>query len=344
MTTQREILKPIEWDNGIIKMLDQRILPGKEVIMELTTIEELAVTIKELAVRGAPAIGVSAAMGMILPLFHKNNNSSTNELKVMLEQAGDFLSTTRPTAVNLFWAIDRMKRKATECSNLSPSEFIKAMEKEAIAIHEEDIESCLKIGEFGSTVVPDNSRILTHCNAGALATGGYGTALGVIRGAHERGKKVSVFADETRPLLQGARLTCWELMKDGIETRLITDNMAGYLMSKGEIDLVVVGADRIAGNGDTANKIGTYSVAVLAKENNMPFYVAAPYSTLDLSLESGNQIPIEERDAKEVYSFMDSISAPEGVLTRNPAFDVTPAKYIKAIITDKGIIEPPFKF
>jgi methylthioribose-1-phosphate isomerase len=260
-----------------------------------------------------------------------------------LENVCDVLGRTRPTAVNLFWGLERMKQVAEENRSKSLDQIRALLKKEAIRIEQEDLTICKNIGKWGATLIPDGATVLTHCNAGGLATAGYGTALGVIRAAHEAGKKIQVFADETRPWLQGARLTSWELMKDGIPTTLITDNMAGFFMNRGEITCCVVGADRIAANGDTANKIGTYSVAVLAHENNIPFYVAAPISTLDLSLADGSKIPIEERPFSEVTHIKGIAIAPEGVRVRNPAFDVTPARYITAIITENGIVTTDYR-
>jgi methylthioribose-1-phosphate isomerase len=297
-----------------------------------------------MVVRGAPAIGIAAAMGIALGL-KQSVGTSVADLEEDFEYICETMSRTRPTAVNLFWAIERMRaafRKAK--SETSDVEEIKQrLIAEARAIHEEDLAANRAIGRFGAELIPDGATVLTHCNAGALATGGdYGTALGVVRGARDAGKRVAVIADETRPFLQGARLTAWELAKDGIPVTLITDNMAGHVMKQGKVSAVVVGADRIAANGDTANKIGTYMVAVLAKEHNIPFYVAAPISTIDLSISSGDQIPIEERDPSEVTQLRDQRIAPEGIDVYNPAFDVTPNELITAIITDKGVARPPY--
>lgn len=318
----------LRWSDEGLYLLDQRKLPHETVYVLCKDHIDVARAIKDMVVRGAPAIGVAAAYGVALGV--------KNLSLAKIDEIVDLLSKTRPTAVNLFWALERMRKKA-----LSSSSWEELLE-EAKAIHEEDIKANERIGKFGAHLIPQSANVLTHCNAGALATGGFGTALGVIRFAVKQGKKVRVFADETRPVLQGARLTTWELMMDGIEVTLITDNMAGYLMSKGEIDLVIVGADRIASNGDVANKIGTYSLAVLAKHHGIPFYVAAPTSTVDLSIPSGKDIPIEERDPREVLEINGVKIAPSGVKVFNPAFDVTPAELISAIITEKGIIRHPF--
>ncbi len=332
------MLPTIEWKDDHIIMIDQRKLPEEEIYHELRTFEAVAEAIEEMIIRGAPAIGIAAAMG--IALGYKNLEKDDEEIFLKICKR---LSETRPTAKNLFWAIDRMKNLYYSLGNRSFEEKRSALINEALKIEREDVEMNKKMGEFGSSLIEDGDTILTHCNAGALATGGFGTALGVIRAAHFSGKKIRVFADETRPFLQGARLTTWELVKEGIETYLISDNMAGFFMRKGEITKVVVGADRIVSNGDIANKIGTYSVAVLAKENKIPFYVAAPYSTFDLSLEGGDEIPIEERKKEEVYQINGKRIAPDGVKIKNPAFDITPNELISAIITEKGIIYPPYK-
>jgi methylthioribose-1-phosphate isomerase len=337
------VLPTIEWNDEGIVMIDQRKLPGAEIYVKCKTPKEVAKAIKTMVIRGAPAIGVAAAMGLALGV-KQSTATGTTKLAAEFYKLCEMMAGTRPTAVNLFWAIDRMKRVFGEAATAGQSvDQIKALlETEARKIHDEDVESCRAMGSHGATVVPDTARVLTHCNAGALATAGYGTALGVIRGAVEQGKRVAVLADETRPFLQGARLTAWELTRDGIETTVITDNMSGALMRGGQIDLVVVGADRIAANGDVANKIGTYSVAVLAREHGIPFYVAAPVSTIDLATPDGSQIPIEERDAKEVTHLGPARLTPEGAKVRNPAFDVTPNKYVTAIITERGIVRPPY--
>jgi methylthioribose-1-phosphate isomerase len=324
-------------------MIDQRKLPAQEVYVRCRSAQEVARAIRTMVIRGAPAIGVAAAMGIALGM-RKSTVKGTRQYAVDFQKICDMMAATRPTAVNLFWAIDRMKRAFAEGAHAgeSPDELADRLEREARAIHDEDVASCRAMGSFGAAVVPDGSRVLTHCNAGALATAGYGSALGVVRAAVEQGKQIAVFADETRPFLQGARLTAWELVRDGINTTVITESMAGPLMRAGEIDLVVVGADRIAANGDTANKIGTYTVAVLAHEHKVPFYVAAPLSTIDLSTPDGDQIPIEERDQREITHLGAARLTPEGAKIRNPAFDVTPHRYIAGIITEKGIFKPPY--
>jgi methylthioribose-1-phosphate isomerase len=296
-----------------------------------------------MVIRGAPAIGVAAAMGIALGM-RRSTARGTRQFAVEFQKICDMMAATRPTAVNLFWAIERMKRAfaAGAQAGESTSELTDRLEREARAIHDEDVASCRAMGGHGAALVPDGARVLTHCNAGALATAGYGSALGVIRAAVEQGKRIAVIADETRPFLQGARLTAWELVRDGIDTTVITESMAGPLMRAGDVDLVVVGADRIAANGDTANKIGTYTVAVLAHEHKIPFYVAAPLSTVDLSTPDGDHIPIEERDQREVSHIGTSRLTPEGAQIRNPAFDVTPHRYITGIITEKGIFVPPY--
>jgi methylthioribose-1-phosphate isomerase len=303
------------------------------------TYQEVAAAIKDMIVRGAPAIGVAAAMGVALGVAE----AAEADLDAQVETICRTLARTRPTAVNLFWAIDRMKALYASLRGRPIAEIRRALIEEALRVREEDIAICRAIGRNGAPLVVEGKTVLTHCNAGALATAGYGTALGVIRAAVEAGKRIDVFADETRPFLQGARLTAWELEQDGIPTTLITDNMAGHFMKSGRIGCVVVGADRIAANGDVANKIGTYSVAVLAKENNLPFYVAAPISTLDLKLASGDLIPIEERPAAEVTHIFGRRVAPEGIQVANPAFDVTPARYVTAIVTEKGVARAPYE-
>ncbi|MEP6783102.1 MAG: S-methyl-5-thioribose-1-phosphate isomerase [Acidobacteriota bacterium] len=337
------MLPTIAWQQDDIVMVDQRKLPADEIYVTCKNVNDVAKAIKTMVIRGAPAIGVCAAMGLALGAA-RSKATGTRQFTTEFQKNCDVLAATRPTAVNLFWAIERMKRAFSEGALAGESvDQLKArLRTEADRIHDDDVASCRAIGVHGATLVPAEANILTHCNAGALATAGYGTALGVIRGAVEAGRKVHVLADETRPFLQGARLTAWELVKDGIDTTVITDNMAGSIMRKGEIDLVVVGADRIAANGDTANKIGTYSVAVLAREHNIPFYVAAPWSTIDLSTKDGDAIPIEERNPREVTHVGNNQLAPEGASIRNPSFDVTPAKYITAIITERGIYRAPF--
>lgn len=332
------VIRPIRFFNGTCQMLDQRLLPAEETWNDYTDYQGVAEAIRSMVVRGAPAIGVAAAIGAWFGARDIETESS-EEFFAEFEKVCDVLAATRPTAVNLFWALERMKSFARANLDRSVLELKIGLEYEALAITQEDEQLCIKLGRQGESLIPDGARVLTHCNAGALATGGYGTALGVIRAAVAAGKKVAVLADETRPFLQGARLTAWELNKDNIPVTLICDNMAGYLMSKGEVDCVIVGADRIAANGDVANKIGTYTVAILAKEHKIPFYVAAPISTIDLSLSDGSQIPIEERDAREITHLGDQQLAPEGIEVRNPAFDVTPNRLVTAIITERGVAQ-----
>ena len=337
------MLPTIAREADAVVMIDQRKLPGEEIYVRCRTAAEVARAIRTMVIRGAPAIGVAAAMGIALGM-RTSAATGTQKFAAQFYKTCELMAATRPTAVNLFWAIERMKRSFAAAASAGESvEQIKdRLDREAEAIHDEDVASCRAMGAFGAEVVPPGARILTHCNAGALATAGYGTALGVIRGAVEQGKLVTVVADETRPFLQGARLTAWELMRDGIQTTVITDNMAGSLMHQGRIDLVVVGADRIAANGDTANKIGTYGVAVLAREHDIPFYVAAPLSTIDLDTPDGRHIPIEERNAREVTHVGGSQLTPDGALIWNPAFDVTPHRFIAGIITERGICRPPY--
>ena len=329
-------IKPILFENGKLLLLDQRLLPVEEVWLEYTDYREIAEAIRSMVVRGAPAIGVTAAFGAALGA-REISSGDFDGFFAEFEQVCALLGATRPTAVNLFWALQRMKDCARANRSLPLAELKARLLAEALEMAAEDERINRAMGGHGAALIPDGARVLTHCNAGALATAGYGTALGVIRAAVEAGKKVAVLADETRPWLQGARLTAWELQRDNIPVTLICDNMAGYLMSQGEIDCVIVGADRIAANGDTANKIGTYTVAVLAREHGLPFYVAAPISTIDLSLATGKLIPIEERDRREVTHSGERQLAPDGVAVRNPAFDVTPARLISAIITERGI-------
>ncbi|MCC6292429.1 MAG: S-methyl-5-thioribose-1-phosphate isomerase [Bryobacterales bacterium] len=332
------MVETIQWTPAGVVMIDQTKLPRQVVYVTCKSYEEVAVAIVDMIIRGAPAIGVAAAMGVAIGM----QQAGASRLDEEMERICARLAGTRPTAVNLFWAIDRMKRLYAALRGKPVEEIRAALVAEACLIKDEDIEINRAMGRHGAPLVPEGKTVLTHCNAGALATAGYGTALGVIRAAIEAGKKIDVFADETRPFLQGARLTAWELQQDGIPTTLITDNMAGYFMRQGRIGCVVVGADRIASNGDVANKVGTYSVAVLAKENGVPFYVAAPVSTLDLTLASGDQIPIEQRAAREVTEVFGVPVAPEGIGVQNPAFDVTPAKYVTAIITERGVARAPF--
>lgn len=338
-----ETFKTVEWIPQGVSLIDQRILPHREEYLVCRSYQEVAEAIRAMVVRGAPAIGVTAAMGIALGV-KQSQASQPSLLQDEFAQICEMLAATRPTAVNLFWAINRMKAvfKSLLSGGASISEIKLHLEQEAIAILNEDIAACKAMGQFGASLIPDGKTVMTVCNAGALATGGYGTALGVIRAAVGLGKQIDVFALETRPFLQGARLTAWELLKDGIHTTLITDNMAGHFLHSSAIGCVIVGADRIAANGDVANKIGTYGVAVLAKENNIPFYVAAPLSTVDLAIPSGERIPIEQRSSSEVTEFQGVKIAPEGVAVRNPAFDVTPNRYIAAIITERGVIRHPY--
>jgi methylthioribose-1-phosphate isomerase len=327
------MVETIEWTSGGVVMIDQRLLPRQQVFVTCRTYQEVAEAIKTMVIRGAPAIGVAAAMGVALGVQQDAD----------FEAVCNTLAATRPTAVNLFWAIDRMRRLRASLDGEPQKTIVSRMVEEAQQVRQEDIALCMAIGRHGAALVPDGKTVLTHCNAGALATAGYGTALGVIRAAVEAGKNIDVFADETRPFLQGARLTAWELQQDLIPTTLITDNMAGHFLRSGRIGCVVVGADRIASNGDVANKIGTYSVAVLAKENGVPFYVAAPVSTFDLTLASGDQIPIEQRPSSEVTHMFGVPFAPENIAVENPAFDITPARYVTAIICEHGIAREPYK-
>lgn len=331
----------VEWKDNAVVMIDQTLLPEKEVYKTYRDYKGVAKGIKDMVVRGAPAIGVAAAMGVALGVLKIRAKERAGFMKEF-EPICALLASTRPTAVNLFWAIERMKGVVAANPALDVPALKKRLVEEAIRVHSEDIEINRRIGRHGGKLIKNNSTVLTHCNAGALATAGYGTALGVIRGAIEAGKKVRVFADETRPFLQGSRLTAWELHKDGIDCTLITDNMAGYIMKQGLIDAVVVGADRIAANGDVANKIGTYSVAVLAREHSIPFYVAAPLSTIDTKIKDGTFIPIEERSETEVTHIKGKRIAPAGINVRNPAFDVTPNRLITGIITEKGVVKKPF--
>jgi len=319
-------------------MIDQRVLPLREEYITCRTYEEVGDAIRTMVIRGAPAIGVAAAMGVALAALHADEAS----LDARMETAFQALAATRPTAVNLFWALDRMRRVYTSLRSRPIAELRERLATESELIRQEDIAINQAIGRNGVDLVPDGKTVLTHCNAGALATAGYGTALGVIRAAVEAGKKIDVFADETRPFLQGARLTVWEMQQDHIPATLITDNMAGHFLKSGRIGCVIVGADRVAANGDVANKIGTYSVAVLAKENGVPFFVAAPISTLDLTLTSGDQIPIEQRPSSEVTHVFGHAVAPEGTMVENPAFDVTPNRYVTAIITERGVARQPY--
>jgi len=338
------MIKTVEWTDEGVVMIDQRLLPTEEKYLTFRSCEEVAEAIKQMVVRGAPAIGVSAAMGIALGT-KQAVGTAVEDLQEDFDYFCDIMSRTRPTAVNLFWAIERMRQtfRRARAEGGDTDAVKRRLVEEAQAIFHEDIEANRRLGRFGGELIADGSTVLTHCNAGALATAGdYGTALGVVRGARDMGKRVAVLADETRPFLQGARLTAWELQKDEIPVTVITDNMAGHVMKQGGVDCVVVGADRIAANGDTANKIGTYMVAVLARQHDIPFYVAAPISTVDLALQTGDEIPIEERDQREVTHLRDQRLAPEGVAAHNPAFDVTPADFVAAIITDRGVARPPY--
>ena len=333
------MLPTIKWEGNKIIMIDQRKLPLEEVYLEFHNYKEVAEAIEKMMIRGAPAIGIASAFGIALGFSKLSKN--TNYIEKFYEICKAF-KNTRPTARNLFWAIERMERVFEKNKNLSLNHLKEKIIQEALSIEKEDIEINRKIGEYGKKLIKDGEKILTHCNAGELATAGFGTALGIIKASFYEGKRIKVYVDETRPFLQGARLTCWELKKAGIPYILITDNMAGWLMKQGKISCVIVGADRIASNGDTANKIGTYSLAVLAKEHGIPFYVAAPLSTIDFSIEKGEKIPIEERDKDEVLKINSSPIAPEGTIVENPAFDVTPSSFITAIITEKGIAREPY--
>jgi len=334
------VVSTVAWDDGAVVMIDQRRLPGEQVFVRCRQPREVAEAIRNMTIRGAPAIGVAAAFG--LALAARGSKAQGAALAAEFERACGELAHTRPTAVNLFWAIDRMRRRFQAAAEMDGAALRQALLDEALAIQAEDLAACRRMGDLGAELLPQEARVLTHCNAGALATAGYGTALGVVRSAARLGKIKNVFADETRPYLQGARLTAWELMQDGIPTTLIADNMAGHLMARGEVNAVVVGADRIAANGDVANKIGTYSVAILAKEHGIPFYVAAPVSTIDLSTPDGSRIPIEERSPDEVTHHGGRRLAPEGVAVRNPAFDVTPHRYVTAIVCERGVARAPY--
>ncbi|MBU1154035.1 S-methyl-5-thioribose-1-phosphate isomerase [bacterium] len=335
-------VETLRWEEGLLKIIDQTKLPLEFTYIYCQKVKEVVESIKRLSVRGAPAIGIAAAYGVVIGANEITTNNC-EEFYNQLDEVINYLASSRPTAVNLFWALEKMKKKAYQVKEKPLSEIKKILEEEAVFIHNDDKRRCQKIGEYGANLIKDGDAILTHCNAGALATGGMGTALSAIYTAKEQGKRISVFADETRPLLQGARLTSWELMQDEIDVTLICDNMAATLMKQGKINLCLVGADRIAKNGDTANKIGTYQVAILAKEHRIPFYVAAPFSTVDFNTSDGLKIPIEERSSEEVTMGLGKRIAPERVKVYNPAFDVTPFSYIKAIITEKGIASPPFE-
>jgi methylthioribose-1-phosphate isomerase len=335
------MINTVEWTDAGVRFIDQTKLPTEETYVTCRTYEEVADAIRRMVVRGAPAIGVSAAMGIALGV-RESAAASADELRDELGRICETIAATRPTAVNLFWAVARMRALFDSVAHLPVPDIKQTLIAEAQRMHAQDIAANRAMGQHGASLMPAAGGVLTHCNAGALATCGYGTALGVIRAAVEAGKRIQVFADETRPFLQGARLTAWELVKDGIPTTLISDNMSGAMMRLGKIQAVVVGADRIAANGDVANKIGTYSVAVLAREHGLPFYVAAPLSTVDLKTPDGDGIPIEQRSPVEVTHWNGKRVAPEGVQVENPAFDVTPAKYVTAIITECGVARPPY--
>ena len=344
------MIPTLEWTKDGVRFLDQTKLPLEEVYVLATGYEEVATVIRDMIVRGAPAIGVSAGMGMALGI--QNSSAATvSGLSRDVDMMADVLASTRPTAVNLFWGIERIRTLFRKLASAQPedrseTDRLAAIRNEVVAeanrMYDEDIAACKTMGQFGADLLPRKGTVLTHCNAGALATCGYGSALGVVRAAVERGFEIDVLADETRPFLQGARLTAWELMKDGIKTSVLCDNMSGALMRKGRIQAVIVGADRIAANGDVANKIGTYSVAVLAREHGIPFYVAAPWATVDMATATGEDIPIEERSAYEVTHSNGKQMTPDGVGIENPAFDVTPAKYVTAIITERGLLRAPY--
>jgi methylthioribose-1-phosphate isomerase len=334
------LVQTVRWEDDEVVMLDQRLLPGREAYLHCRDHQEVAAAIRDMAIRGAPAIGVAAALGLALGV--RRWQAGPEGLPAAFDAMCADLGRTRPTAVNLFWAIERMRRRFAREAPHGAEAVREGLLAEARAIQEEDLAACRQMGDLGAELVPAGARLLTHCNAGALATAGYGTALGVVRSAARLGKVSRVFAGETRPYLQGARLTAWELSRDGIPVTLITDNMAGHLMARGEIDAVIVGADRIAANGDVANKIGTYTLAVLARETGLPFYVVAPFSTVDLTTPTGEAIPIEERPPHEVTHHAGQRLAPEGVDVRNPAFDVTPHRYVTAIITERGIARAPY--
>ncbi|HEX7787105.1 MAG TPA: S-methyl-5-thioribose-1-phosphate isomerase [Methylomirabilota bacterium] len=337
------MIEPVRWADDRLVLLDQTRLPAEAVERSCSSWTEVADAIRHLVVRGAPAIGVAAAFGVVLAA-RESATREASALRSDLEDAIKGLASTRPTAVNLFWALDRMRRVIDSGRGLPAAALIERLLAEARAIHAEDLAANRAMGAHGLALVPEGARVLTHCNAGALATAGYGTAIGVIRAAHERGRLALVWVDETRPVMQGSRLTAWELAREGIPHRLISDVAAGFVMQRGEVDLVVTGADRIAANGDTANKIGTYSVAVLARHHRIPFYVAAPWSTVDSSIPDGASIVIEERDAAEVRGVAGRQTAPADSPVFNPAFDVTPAELITAIITERGVVRPPYHF
>lgn len=340
-TDVRPIAWEGDWRNGHVSMLDQLLLPGQEHYHTYTTYQELADSIRHMIIRGAPAIGIAAAYGFFLGA----RGSWTAGLKpdAQLDSIREALANTRPTAVNLFWALEKMHSLARNLDANHPEDFLEALFTQARQIHEEDIDNNIAMGRLGAALLPQGARVLTHCNTGGLATGAYGTALGVLRAAHAEGKLAQVYVDETRPYLQGARLTAWECLKDKLPATLITDSMAAWMMHQGEIDAVIVGTDRTTANGDVANKIGTYGLAVLCKHHNIPFYVAAPLSSIDMELDCGDKIVIEERSAREVTHIKDIAIAPEGIQVRHPAFDVTPAALVTAIITEAGVARPDYR-
>lgn len=334
----------IEWCgdlDGCVRLIDQTLLPCQLVVRTCRTVPEIWEAIRSLRIRGAPAIGIAAAMGMVLGIRDVARCNGA-DVAARLKQSADYLRTSRPTAVNLFWALDRMERVAARYAHADASEIARRLLDEARAIHDEDRRACHAIGDVGASLIADGDGVLTHCNAGGLATAEFGTALAVLFAAHQHGRRFEVFVDETRPLLQGARLTAWELSRAGIATTVICDNMAAQVMREGRLQLVVTGADRIAANGDTANKIGTYGLAVLAHAHSIPFYIAAPQSTFDLAISDGSRIPIEQRDPREISHWLDRQTVPDGVAIYNPAFDVTPARLIAGIVTDRGLLRPPF--
>jgi methylthioribose-1-phosphate isomerase len=334
-------VETLRWEGHALALIDQRKLPHAFEYVRCTSAADTAVAIRDMVVRGAPAIGCAAAFGVALEAKRLVARAQGDDYHRVLAHGFDVLRASRPTAVNLFWALDRMQAVVTAHAAVAPESVTAALEAEAVAIHREDLATCLAIGRHGAELIPDGARVMTHCNAGALATAGHGTALGVIRSARDAGRRVTVIANETRPYLQGARLTAWEMVQEAIPVTLVTDNMAGHLMQTGRVDVIVVGADRIAANGDTANKIGTYTLAVLAARHRVPFYVAAPVSTIDASIATGAEIPIEERPASEVTGFRELQWAPAGVEVANPAFDVTPAALVTGIVTERGVITAP---
>ena len=341
--TFKSNINTLEWRDNFVRMVDQTKLPYSFETVDIKSYRQMADAIKNMLVRGAPAIGIAGAFGVALGAQELSFLNNKGEFIGKIEEICEFLKSTRPTAVNLAWSIDKQLNLVKTLGSVDISDFVEALTENAKKLHNEDIEINKKIGKYGAEIVPQSAVILTHCNAGALATAGFGTALGVVRAAFELDSTIKVFADETRPRQQGARLTVWELLEDNIPVTLITDGMCGYFMSKKMIDLVIVGADRIAENGDTANKIGTYTVAIAAKAHNIPFYVAAPLSTIDISISSGDEIPIEERDPEEITHINGERICPEGVNIINPAFDVTPNSYISGIITEVGILMPDFR-